>query len=94
MKQFKDEYEARAFLELEKLRDSAVDRWTRDRAIDQQLREGIEKGQTFREFQKSSGCPGHLRDRYLKAQFASGIAPHSVGRKDPIGESIKAALTE
>lgn len=94
MRQFKNVDEARAYLELEKLRDAAVDRWQRDKAIDAQLRSGIEAGMTFNEFKRETGCPGHLADRYIKAQLQSGIAPHSVGRKDPIGESIKAALTE
>lgn len=94
MRQFKNVDEAQAYLELEKLKDAAVDRWNRERAIDAQLRSGIEAGMTFNEFKRETGCPGHLADRYIKAQLASGIAPHSVGRRDPIGESIKAALTE
>lgn len=94
MRQFKNVDEARAYLELEKLRDAAVDRWNRERAIDAQLRTGIEAGMTFNEFKRETGCPGHLADQYIRAQLASGIAPHSVNRRDPIGESIERALTE
>ncbi len=94
MRQFKDETEAMVFLEMERLKDKIVDRWQRDKAIDAQLRSGIEAGMTFNEFKRATNCPGHLADKYIKAQLASGIAPHSVNRRDPIEEGIKAALTE
>lgn len=73
-------------------RDAMVN-WQRNRERDAALMQGVQARQTFGEFQQQTGAPGFLMDRYVQLQQASGIVPGS-GKPDPIGESIKRALTE
>lgn len=39
--------------------------WGESRKYDHLLREGVEKGLSFDEYSRQSGCPQSLRERYL-----------------------------
>lgn len=58
-----------------------VKAWQADMKVTEQLSDGVQKGETFTEYQTRTGCPNCLRERYLDLQRRSGIAPHSVKQK-------------
>lgn len=71
---------ARTAAEMSKLNVGVETEWLRQKQIDEALRPGIEKGQTWKEFCSATRCPDtkRMRDRYLTMQRESGIAPGSV----------------
>lgn len=48
--------------------------WGESRKYDGILREGVEKGLTFDEYAKQTGCPEGLRERYLDLEDERRLA--------------------
>lgn len=62
--------------------NAEIEIWQADLRVSERLNDGIQRGETFTEFQNRTNCPAFLKERYTTEQRRSGIAPHSVKRED------------
>lgn len=75
-----EQAEANRRQKVKQLQREQRDDWERNRRIDAELMQGIEKGMTWVDFVRSTKCPGDLQKRYLELQEQSGIKPGSQAR--------------